>query len=1705
MNLKLLFATFCMCFFFSLQSKAKVWYVDSASISLTINQNGATWDSAYKNPQFAINAALPGDSVWIAKGTYIALLNTAFTMKEGVKIFGGFLNSDTTFAQRNYQTHVTVLKGNGSSVIYNNANNLTNAALIDGVTIRNGNNSNNGYGGGMYNYNSSPGIRNCIFSSNTASGGGAIYNKNGSAPGINNCIFSSNSAFSGGAIYNDSSSSPGITNCTFNSNTAESYGGAIYNKDSTFSAIISYCTFNNNISSAGVGGAVYASGKNIAISNCTFNNNRANAASGVNGPNNAYGGAIYASGNNTAISYCTFNNSKVYSLSDYWTNTTYASAYGGAIYASGNNMSISNCDFKNNTSVASSESMWNTTYTTSYGGAIYISGNNNIVSNNTFENSSSFAEYDYYYAYNYARSYGGAIYVSGTSTSLNNCTFIASSSTSHAEGYCTASSFGGAIYNASSLTVSNCAFKASSAAASAAVSDYPSFSYGGAIFNAATLTISNSTFSNNTAIASVSPSSTAYGGAIYNDYASTLTLSSCLFNASSVTSAYPSSGNLGSKSCHGGAIYNKATLNLNRCIFNNSTATATTAAAPTIGSGTAATAHGGAIYSTAKIDVSNCAFSNSTVTATVTGTANAPIIATAYGGAIYNELTTGSSLRTISNCSFTNNTAFYGGAIYNNKAYGTVNTQNCTFSGNAATNGSGGAICNNGMYSTNAVLSTRNCTFTGNKASSSGGGMYSYSIVAGIIKVANCTFSADSAQYGAGIYDTNASPVIVNCLFAKNIATTSGAAVYNTGATSIGTSKPEIVNCTIVQNRAGTNGSGIYNTSYAVADVSNTIIWGNNSGIYNAATSSANTKYSLIQGYTVSPGTFLIDGTTDPLFTDTAAGNYQLQGASPCINTGRNDSIPSGILTDLASHTRIYNATVDMGAYEFGAFAPVVNLGFDTAVCAGNTVTLNAQNAGATYVWNTGATTQTINVTAGGTYYVTATNNIGSSSDTIVVTVNPLPMVNLGNDTVMCNGSAVSLTLNAQNLGATYLWNNNYTSQTINVTISGTYFVSVTNAYQCSKSDTIIIVTGTAPTVNLGNDTAFCAGNTLTLNAQNTGAAYLWSNAAITQTTGIAASGTYYVTVTAANQCKGSDTIQVTVKPLPVVNLGNDTAFCAGNSLTLNPQNAGAAYLWNTAATTQTISANTTSTYYVAVTGTNQCKGRDTIQITINPLPIVNLGNDTTICAGNTLTLNAQNAGSTYIWSNASTTQTLNVASAGTYYVAVTNANSCKGRDTIQVSVASLPVVNLGNDTTFCAGNTLTLNAQNPGSAYIWNNATTTQTIDAASTGTYFVTVTNTDLCKGSDTIHVIVNALPIVNLGNDTTICAGNSLMLNAQNAGSTYLWSNTATSQTINVNTTDTYNVTVTNANNCKGSDTMHLTISSLPVVNLGNDTTFCAGSYLTLNAQNAGSAYLWSNTAISQTINVNTPGSYNVTVTNANNCKSSDTIHLTVSPLPVVNLGNDTAFCAGSYLTLNAQNAGAAYLWSTGSAIQTINVTATGIYGVGVTDINGCKGGDTIQVTANPSPIVNLGVDVTINAASYIINAGNAGSTYLWNTGATTQTLTVTTNGTYSVTVTNANGCSASDTIKVTFTPIGIKDVNAAEHLVKVYPNPAKNIIYIQTDDDSLLHQTAALTDTYGRTLRTVLIESKSQELSLAGLAQGMYYLKIQTGGTLKIVKE
>jgi hypothetical protein len=227
---------------------------------------------------------------------------------------------------------------------------------------------------------------------------------------------------------------------------------------------------------------------------------------------------------------------------------------------------------------------------------------------------------------------------------------------------------------------------------------------------------------------------------------------------------------------------------------------------------------------------------------------------------------------------------------------------------------------------------------------------------------------------------------------------------------------------------------------------------------------------------------------------------------------------------------------------------------------------------------------------------------------------------------------------------------------------------------------------------------------------------------------------------------------------------------------------------------------------------------RTAVSVKVNASPVVNLGADTAVCAGASVTLDAGNAGATFLWNDASTMQTLTATTANTYSVAVTNAG-CTGRDTIVVTVNANPVVSLGADTAICAGASVTLNAANAGSSYAWSTTATTQTVSATMANNYSVVVTDGNGCKGTDTIMVSVNANPVVNLGADTAICAGASVTLNAANAGSSYAWSTTATTQTVSATMANNYSVVVTDANGCKGTDTIMVSVNANPVVNLGS----------------------------------------------------------------------------------------------------------------------------------------------------------------------------------------------------------------------------------------------------------------------------------------------
>jgi hypothetical protein len=448
------------------------------------------------------------------------------------------------------------------------------------------------------------------------------------------------------------------------------------------------------------------------------------------------------------------------------------------------------------------------------------------------------------------------------------------------------------------------------------------------------------------------------------------------------------------------------------------------------------------------------------------------------------------------------------------------------------------------------------------------------------------------------------------------------------------------------------------------------------------------------------------------------------------------------------------------------------------------------------------------------TYTVTATNPVTScsSSQTVTIDVNPRPVVALGTDITQCGGT---VTLDAGNTGDTYLWSDASTSQTLTVSASGTYSVTVTDAVtSCTGTDAITVTINPLPVVSLGTDIVQCGG-AVTLDAGNAGSTYLWNDASTSQTLTVSTSGTYNVTVTdAVTSCTGTDAIDVTINALPVVSLGTDITQCGG-TVTLDAGNTGATYLWSDASTSQTLTVSTSGTYSVTVTdaGTS-CTGTDAIDVTINPLPVVALGTDIVQCGG-TVTLDAGNTGATYLWSDASTAQTLTVSTSGTYSVTVNDATtSCTGTDAIDVTINSAPVVSLGTDITQCGG-TVTLDAGNAGSIYLWSDASTSQTLTVSTSGTYSVTVTDgSSSCTGTDVIDVTINPLPSVTFTPFTVpVCdnGGPVSLTNGSPAGGIYSGTGVSgsTFDPTGLSGMVLLTYTVTDVNSCTNSDTASIMV--------------------------------------------------------------------------------------------------------------------------------------------------------------------------------------------------------------------------------------------------------------------------------------------------------
>lgn len=725
---------------------------------------------------------------------------------------------------------------------------------------------------------------------------------------------------------------------------------------------------------------------------------------------------------------------------------------------------------------------------------------------------------------------------------------------------------------------------------------------------------------------------------------------------------------------------------------------------------------------------------------------------------------------------------------------------------------------------------------------------------------------------------------------------------------------------------------------------------------------------------------------------------------------------------------------------------PIISASGATTFCQGGSVVLTA-SAGASYLWSNGATTASVSVnnTQNISVIVTNANGCSAASDITSVVVNALPVATISslNGNSFCQGSSVTLVAST---GSSYLWSTGAITQSVTLSTTQTVTVTITNANGCTSTSAPFSVTmNAAPSaiVTANGPTTFCDGGSVQLSAPLS-AAYLWSSGETTQSIQASVDGPYTVTVTDANGCSATSVnTNITVLALPTVQaIAGLNNVCVGSEVALS--NATSGGVWSTAdASIATITSSGVVTgvsngqvnLFYTVTNTNGCSVAVSLNMTVNANPVLTaINGSSSVCLGSTTTLSNTQVGG--VWSSSDVAVATIAANgvvtgltvgAATISYTYTNAAGCTSSVSQLLTVNALPnaTITPNGPTTFCPGGSVTLTATPAMTSYVWSpTGATTASITTGSIGTYTVTVTDANGCT-STSAPTSVNhfALPVASIASSgSTACLGSTVTLTAS-GGATYAWSNGATSASIDVTSANDYTVTVTSIDGCSSTATETVVFNANPAVTItaNGPTVFCQGGSLTLTAS-GGTNYVWNNGTIGATATVDQSGSYYVIVTNAAGCTSqSALVNVTVNAAPVVAaITGSNSVCEGGNMTLTSATIGG--IWTIGNNfIATIdgagNVTGLNAGSTTATYTvtnNGCSSSAIAQINVlnNPvTPVITASGATSVCPGSTVVLFASNAANYQWSTGATTPFVVASQSGSYTVTATGLNGCSAT----------------------------------------------------------------------------------------------
>jgi PKD repeat protein len=783
---------------------------------------------------------------------------------------------------------------------------------------------------------------------------------------------------------------------------------------------------------------------------------------------------------------------------------------------------------------------------------------------------------------------------------------------------------------------------------------------------------------------------------------------------------------------------------------------------------------------------------------------------------------------------------------------------------------------------------------------------------------------------------------------------------------------------------------------------------------------------------------------------------------------------------------------------------------------------------------------------------LTAHYGLLSDSDTQTIVINPLPNITITavppsicvdqSTTISASGASTYQWSNGMSSS----------SITVSPLTSTTYSVTGTSTAGCQNTGSISVNVYAKPNISAtASPSSICIGGNSVLTATGANS-YSWNNGMNSATITVSPSTTTTYTVTGTNTSACTNTATVTVNITTSINISATASplnICAGDNAILMAT-GGDVYTWNNGMNGSQITVSpTTSTIYSVTGSSGGCTGSATVSITVYPLPDISVSAvPNTICVGQSTTISASGA-STYQWSNGMSGSSITVSPTSTtiYTVTGTSSAGCHNINTVTITVNQLPTINItSNPSHICAGSSSTLTASGA-SSYIWSNNMSGSiiTVSPSSTTTYTVTGTNSNNCSNTATATVIVESMPgagNINI-NATQICQNEALSLNliGYTVGSNIQWqisSDGISWSDIIGATTSSYNYLPINSgifhfrakvsNSCGSvySDEIIITINSLPISGIAsiNTSTVCQNNpvLLTLSGYSPNTTIQWqiSNDNVSwSNINGATTFTYNYTPNNVgtfyiramvtNNCgnATSNTIILNVNAIPVagnINV-NDNNICQNEnvILILSGQTPMTTLQWQISTDNNTwFNISGAntssynfignnvGTYYFRVLVSNDCGNATSNQINIIVNSIPPTPTITMISSYPIILFSSVSTGNQWYNEsgaipGAINQTYQVIVNGTYYVRVTQ-NDCQSLPSNAIIVNNVDIQSYYNDE--VIIYPNPAQDIIYIQTDKKIL---EVRLIDALGR----MVANTDTYQLNLDNISNGVYHLVIK----------